>query len=92
MVVKRLNPLKCCNISMECSARIGRCNTRLYGMEIPSKHETLTQCCFDVGPTSKTVGQHQSNIGSMSRVCWVSIPYLIKQIAVEVQLRSLGMV
>ena len=24
----------------------------------PSRHETLNQCCFDVGPTSKTVGQH----------------------------------
>ena len=32
----------------------------------PSKHETLNQCCVDVGPPS---AQHQHNIGSMSRVC-----------------------
>ena len=34
-----------------------------------STHEMLTQCCFDVGSTSKTVGKHQNNIGSTSRVC-----------------------
>ena len=28
---------------------------------LPSKHETLTQCCFNAGPTSETAGQH-SNI------------------------------
>ena len=27
----------------------------------PSKHEALTQCCFNAGPTS---GQHLNNIGS----------------------------
>ena len=25
---------------------------------LPSKHETLTQCCFNAGPTSETAGQH----------------------------------
>ena len=42
-------------------------------IRLPSKHETLNQCnCWvDVRPTSKTVGQHQPSIGSMSRVCRV---------------------
>ena len=38
---------------------------------LPSKHETLNQCWFDVGPSSPTLGQHQINIGSTSRVCWM---------------------
>ena len=34
-------------------------------------HEALSQCCFNVGPTStETAGQHQNNIGSTYRVCW----------------------
>ena len=36
----------------------------------PRKHETLTQCCFNVGPAAPTMGQHWNNIGSTSRVCW----------------------
>ena len=39
---------------------------------IPSKHEAFTQCCFNVGPASKTVGQHWNSIGWMPRVCWVA--------------------
>ena len=35
-----------------------------------SKHGSFTQCCFNVGPASKTVGQHWNSIGSMPRVCW----------------------
>ena len=31
---------------------------------LPSKHETLTQCCFIDRPTSETVGQHSNNSGS----------------------------
>ena len=38
----------------------------------PSKHETLTQCCFNVGPPSLTSAQHYNNIGSTPRVCWDS--------------------
>ena len=34
-----------------------------------SKPETLNQCWFNVGPASKTVGQHQTNIGSTSNAC-----------------------
>ena len=45
----------------------------------PSKHEALTQCCFDVGPPSSTAGQHQSSIGSMPRVCWGS-RWIIREI------------
>ena len=35
---------------------------------LPNKHETLNQCWLNVGPASKTMGQHSANIGS--RVCW----------------------
>ena len=30
-------------------------------------HETLMQCCFNVGPLSATVAQHWNNIGSTTR-------------------------
>ena len=33
------------------------------------KHGTITQCCFNAGPASKTVGQHWNIIGWMPRVC-----------------------
>ena len=36
----------------------------------PSKHETSTQCCCNVGPLSATLAQHYNSIGSTSRVCW----------------------
>ena len=39
----------------------------------PRKHGTLTQCWVDVGPASKTFGQHQPNIGSMFDKCWASV-------------------
>ena len=38
---------------------------------LPSKREELNQCCFIVGPASKTVGQHWNSIGRMPRVCWI---------------------
>ena len=38
----------------------------------PSKHETLNQCWFNVGPPSTTLGQQQTNIGSASGVCWAT--------------------
>ena len=43
-----------------------------------SKHETLNQCWYNVGPTSATLAQHYINIGSASRVCcinhWIATP------------------
>ena len=36
----------------------------------PSKHEDLTQCCFNVGPAPLAVGQYWNSIGSNPRVCW----------------------
>ena len=36
-----------------------------------SKHDTLNQCWFDIGPSSATLAQHQTSIVSMCRVCWV---------------------
>ena len=38
----------------------------------PSKNETSTQCCTNVGPPSTTLAQHWLNIGWMSRVCWAT--------------------
>ena len=36
----------------------------------PSKHEALTQCCFNVGPVPLAMGQYWNSIGSNPRVCW----------------------
>ena len=36
----------------------------------PRKHGVFTQCCFNVGPASKTLGQHWNSIGWMPRDCW----------------------
>ena len=42
----------------------------------PSKHDTLTQCWVNIGPTSKTAGQHSPSIGSiMYRVCWAGVDW-----------------
>ena len=37
-----------------------------------SKHDTLKQRWFHVGPSSATLAQHQTNIASMYRTCWNS--------------------
>ena len=42
------------------------------GQAVACKHETLNQCRFDVSPPSTTLAQHQINIGSRSRVCFVA--------------------
>ena len=44
---------------------------------ILNQHETLTQCCVNVGPPSTTLTQHYSSIGSASRVCWDSHVWLV---------------
>ena len=36
----------------------------------PGNHETFPRCWFNVGPPSTTSGQHWTNIGWTSRVCW----------------------
>ena len=41
--------------------------------EVPHTHATLKQCWFNVEPPSTTSAQHQPNISSKSRVCWVAI-------------------
>ena len=49
----------------------------------PSKHDTLKQCWFNVGPASQTVGQHLTNIVSMRRVFWTEIKvgfFIIKKV------------
>ena len=38
-------------------------------IQIPSKHDTLTQCRFNVGPSFPTLAQHWTHIGLTSRVC-----------------------
>ena len=35
-----------------------------------SKHDTLNQCWFNVGPSATTLVQHKTSFGSMSRVSW----------------------
>ena len=42
---------------------------------LPNKQDTWIQCWPNVGPTSKTVGQHKANIGYMPLVC--RIPALV---------------
>ena len=44
---------------------------RYVHLSFPSKHETFLQCCFNVGPASKTVDQHWKSIVRIPRVCWV---------------------
>ena len=39
-------------------------------LSYPSKHDTLSQCRLNVGPTSETAGQHSIGIGLTSLVCW----------------------
>ena len=41
-----------------------------YDEPQPCKHEAFTQCYFNVGPESKTMGQHWNSTGWMSRACW----------------------
>ena len=48
-----------------------RVNVSLYAgwvcdTDVSSKHETFSRCWFDVAPASQTVGQHQTDIGSVS--------------------------
>ena len=43
---------------------------RMSSITAPSTHETLNQCCFNIGPSSSTLAQHYSNIEPTSRVCW----------------------
>ena len=41
----------------------------------PSRHKTLSQRWFDVGPPSTTLDQRQTNIDSTPCVCWVACIY-----------------
>ena len=46
----------------------------LPGYTWPSKHEKLTQCCFNVGPSFAKLAQHWNNTGSMSGVyCSITV-------------------
>ena len=44
--------------------------TRCELCDYTSRHETLNQCWFHVGPPSTTLAQHEHNIGATTRVCW----------------------
>ena len=44
-----------------------------YPRPTPTNHETLTQCWINVGLMSKTVAQHQINIGLTYLVCVASV-------------------
>ena len=50
---------------------------------IPSKHETITKCCFNAGPASKTVVQDWNSIGWMLCVCWVVMLVTLSILAPE---------
>ena len=39
---------------------------------MPSKHGSFTQCCFYVGPVSKTVGKLRNSTVWIPRVCWIA--------------------
>ena len=62
-----------------CPAKSTLISWRIYygggGMEVDtcaelSKHEDLTQCCFNIGSPPTALDQHWNNIGSGPRVCW----------------------
>ena len=36
---------------------------------VPSKHKTFVEHLYNVGPTSKTLGQHRTNVIQMFCVC-----------------------
>ena len=42
----------------------------LYTQCIPTRHKTSSQKWFNVGPSSKTVGQRYTSNGSMYRAGW----------------------
>ena len=39
-------------------------SARLFGVADPSRSEALTQCWFNVGPASQTLGQHWTSLGN----------------------------
>ena len=41
--------------------------------QFPNKHDTLKQYWFNVGPPSTTLAQHETDIVTMCRVCWVDL-------------------
>ena len=45
----------------------------MWPIKTHSKHKSLTRCYSKSGPPSATLAQHQTNSGSMSRVCWVRV-------------------
>ena len=44
-----------------------------WASNVPSKHETLTQCWFNVGPPSKTVGEGGPTLNQH----WVNVSFLL---------------
>ena len=53
-----------------------RCRITIKPGALPSKHERLTQCCFNVGPTSKTAGQHSNNIHLDHSIVFAGLMFL----------------
>ena len=47
--------------------------THIIGYTRQHEAPTLTPCWPDVGPTSATLAQHQTKIGSLPRVCWGNV-------------------
>ena len=57
-----------------CKIRVLNCGRLIDGClgYIPSIHDTLPMCWFNVGPLSATLAQHWTNTWAMSRVYWVT--------------------
>ena len=43
----------------------------------PSKHETLTQCCFNVGPSSSTSPRNKTTLGQCTHTPHWTIPHAL---------------
>ena len=53
-----------------------RCRITIKQSALPSKLETLNQCCFNAGPTSETAGQHSNNIHLDHSIVFVGLMVL----------------
>ena len=66
-----LNGRHACDSFVMAAGACGIITLMHIDVRVPSKRGIFAQCCFNVGPATKTVGQHWNNIGWMIRACWV---------------------
>ena len=72
------------NVYLSYSQSETSCTCVVLDMYVPSsmshmrsKHKMFSQYCFNVGPVSTTVGQHQNNIASATHVCRHTVDLVI---------------